>query len=90
MVEEVNSYIQEGNLDDNNEWNYKYKAIFENGETEHFNAIFVSCENGTKTYFSLENDINEKIKIDELSELSSRKLKLLNGMKNYIEKNKEL
>ena len=90
VVEEVNSYIQEGNLDDNNEWNYKYKGIFENGEAEYFNAIFVSCENGTKTYFSLENDINDKIKIDELSELSSRKLKLLNGMKNYIEKNKEL
>ena len=90
IVEEINSYIQEGNLDDNNEWNYKYKGIFENGETEYFNAIFVSCENGTKTYFSLENDINEKIKIDELSELSSRKLKLLNGMKSYIEKNKEL
>ena len=90
IVEEINSYIQEGNLDDNNEWNYKYKGIFENGETEYFNAIFVSCENGTKTYLSLENDINEKIKIDELSELSSRKLKLLNGMKSYIEKNKEL
>ena len=73
VVEEVNSYIQEGNLDDNNEWNYKYKAIFENGETEYFNAIFVSCENGTKTYLSIENDINEKIKIDELSELSNRK-----------------
>ena len=90
VVEEVNSFIQEGNLDDNNEWNYKYKGIFDNGEAEYFNAIFVSCENGTKTYFSLENNINEKIKIDELSELSERKLKLLNGMKNYIEKNKGL
>ena len=90
VVEEVNSFIQEGNLDDNNEWNYKYKGIFENGEAEYFNAIFVSCENGTKTYFSLENNINDKIKIDELSELSERKLKLLNGMKNYIEKNKDL
>ena len=90
VVEEVNSFIQEGNLDDNNEWNYKYKGIFENGEAEYFNAIFVSCENGTKTYFSLENNTNDKIKIDELSELSERKLKLLNGMKNYIEKNKGL
>ena len=90
IVEEINSYIQEGNFDDNNEWKYRFKAFFENGEAEIFSAIFVSCENGTKTYFSLENDINEKIKVDELTELSSRKLKLLNGMKSYIEKNKEL
>lgn len=90
IVEEINSFIQEGNLDDNNEQNYKYKLIFENGEAEYFNAIFISCENGTKTYLSLENDINEKIKIDELSELSNRKLRLLNSIKSYFEKNKEL
>lgn len=89
VVEEVNSYIQEGNEDDNNEWNYKYKVTFQNGQSETLNSIFVSCENGTKTWVSAENDINEKIGIAKLQELSKRKLIILNGMKNYIEKNKE-
>jgi len=89
VVEEVNSYIQEGNEDDNNEWNYKYKVTFQNGQSETLNNIFVSCENGTKTWVSAENDINEKIGIAKLQELSKRKLIILNGMKNYIEKNKE-
>ena len=87
---EVNKFIQEGNEDDNNEWNYKYKVTFTNGQSETLNSIFVSCENGTKTWVSVENDINEKIGIAKLQELSKRKLIVLNGMKGYIEKNKEL
>ena len=51
------------------------------------NCVFVSCENGSKTWVSVENDINEKIGIDKLQELSERKLKILNSMKNFIEKN---
>ena len=87
---EVNSYVQEGNEDDNNEWNYKYKVTFQNGQSETLNSVFVSCENGSKTWVAVENDINEKIGIEKLQELSKRKLIVLNGMKNYIEKNKEL
>ena len=89
VVEEVNKFIQEGNEDDNKEWNYKYKITFKNGQTEQLNCIFVSCENGNKTYVSAENNINDKIGIDKIQELSDRKLKILKGMKNYIEKNKE-
>ena len=87
---EVNSFIQEGNEDDNNEWNYKYKVTFQNGQSETLNSVFVSCENGTKTWVSVENDINEKIGIAKLQELSKRKLIVLNDMKDYIEKNKKL
>ena len=87
---EVNSFFQEGNEDDNNEWNYKYKVTFTNGQSETLNSVFVSCENGTKTWVSVENDINEKIGIAKLQELSKRKLIVLNGMKGYIEKNIEL
>ena len=87
---EVNKFMQEGDEDDNNEWNYKYKVTFTNGQSETLNSVFVSCENGSKTWVSVENDINEKIGIAKLQELSKRKLIVLNGMKGYIEKNKEL
>ena len=89
IVEEVNKYIQKGNEDDNNEWNYKYRIFFANGQTEFLNCIFISCENGNKTLVSAENNINVKIDIDKIQELSKRKLKILKGMKEYIEKNKE-
>jgi hypothetical protein len=89
IVEEVNKYNQKGNEDDNNEWNYKYKITFKNGQTEDLNCIFISCENGNKTWVSAENNINDKIGIDKIQELSKRKLKILTDMKNYIEKNKE-
>ena len=89
VVEEVNSFVQEGKEDDNNEWNYKYKIIFQNGQSETLNCVFVSCENGSKTWVSVENDINDKTGIEKLQELSQRKLIVLNSMKNYIEKNKE-
>ena len=42
---EINRFFQEGNEDDNNEWNYKFRIIYENGECETYNAIFISCEN---------------------------------------------
>ena len=87
---EINRFYQEGNEDDNNEWNYKHKDSYEDGESETFNVIFVSCENGTKTYVSFENKINEKIKVKRLTEITYRKLKLLNGIKNFIENNKGL
>ena len=89
IVLEVNGFTQEGNEDDNNEWNYKNKTIFEDGEYEIFNAVFVSCENGSKTYLSLESDINENIELKELEQLSKRKLLILTKMKDFIEKNKE-
>ena len=82
---EVNGFTQEGSEDDNNEWNYKYKITFQNGQSETLNNVFVSCENGKKTWVSVENDI-----IERLQELSKRKLIVLNAMKNYIEKNKEV
>ena len=85
---EINRFHQEGNEDDNNEWNYKYKVRYEDGESETFNVIFISCENGTKTYISVENNINEKIKVKRLTEYTYRKLALLNGIKNFIENNK--
>ncbi len=53
------------------------------------NCIFISCENGNKTWVSAENNINDKVGIDKIQELSKRKLKILTDMKNYIEKNKE-
>jgi hypothetical protein len=90
ITEEANSFIQEGNEDDNNEWNFKYKLCVPEGQGEYFNNVFVSCENGSKTWVSVENDINERIGIDKLQELSKRKLYILNAMKNYIEKNIEL
>ena len=90
IVKEVNSFFQEGNEDDDNEWNYKHEVTFDNGQSEMFNAIFISCENGSKTYFAVENDINEKVSIDKLEELSKRKLYALISVKNYIEKHIEL
>lgn len=89
-ITEANNYFQEGDEDDNNEWNYKYRVTFKNGESETLNSLFVSCENGTKTWVGVENEINEKIGITKLQEISQRKLTVLNGMKIYIEKNKEL
>ena len=89
IVEEVNKYNQKGNEDDNNEWNYKYRIFFANGQTELLDCIFISCENGNKTFVSAENNINIKIVIDKIQELSERKLKILTSMKEYIEKNKE-
>ena len=78
---EINRFYQEGNEDDNNEWNYKHKDSYEDGESETFNVIFVSCENGTKTYVSFENAINEKVKVKRLTEYAYRKLSLLNERK---------
>jgi len=86
---EINKFFQKENEDDNNEWNYKYRVKYEDGEIETFNTIFISCKNGTKTYISLENKINEKIKIKSLTDYSKRKLDLLNSIKNFIENNKE-
>ena len=85
---EINKFHQEGNEDDNFEWNYKYKVTYEDGESEIFNVIFISCENGTKTYISFENKINAKIKVKKLTEYTYRKLTLLNGIKNFIENNR--
>ena len=50
--------------------------------------LFVSWD-GTKTFLSVENDINSEIQVKELDSLSKRKLTLLNSLKNYIEKNKK-
>ena len=87
---EINRFFQEGNVDDDNEWNYKFKVIYENEECEIYNVIFISCENGTKTYISVENNINEKIKIKKIREFTYWKLALLNSIKNYIENNNEI
>ena len=87
-VLEINKFHQEGNEDDYFEWNYKNKVTYEDGESEIFNVIFISCENGTKTYVSIENKINEKIKVKKLTEYTYRKMTLLNGIKNFIENNK--
>jgi len=84
---EINKFLQEGNEDDNNEWNYKFRITYENGEGETYNTIFISCENGTKTYISFENNINEKIKIKTITEYANRKMVLLNHIKNYLENN---
>ena len=89
-VLEINKFHQEGNEDDYFEWNYKNKITYEDGESEIFNVIFISCENGTKTYISMENKINEKIKFKKLTEFTYRKKTLLNGIKNFIENNKGL
>ena len=89
-VLEINKFHQEGNEDDNFEWNYKFKVTFEDGESEIFNVIFISCENGTKTYISFENKINAKIKVKKLTEYTYRKMTLLNEIKNFIENNKGL
>ena len=89
VVLEVNKFDQKGNADDNNEWNYKYKITFKNGQTEDLNCIFISCENGNKTFVSAENNITDKHGVDKIQELSKRKLKILTDLKNYIEKNKE-
>ena len=88
-IEEVNCYYQEGEEDDDKEWNYKYKVTFGNGQSETMNIVFVSCENGTKTWVSTDNDINPKIGVDKLQELSKRKLRVLNDIQKYIDKNKE-
>ena len=90
VIEEVNGFTQEGNEDDNNEWIYKYKVIFQNNQSETLTYVFVSCENGTKTWVSSENDINSKLEIEKLQELSKSKLIILTATKNYIEKNKDL
>ena len=89
IVTEVNSFIQKGNEDDDNEWNYKYTLTVNNGQSESLNCIFLSCENGTKTFVTVENDINKNIGIDGLQELSKRKLYIMTRMKDYIEKNVE-
>ena len=89
IVTEVNSFIQKGNEDDDNEWNYKYTLTVNNGQSECLNCIFLSCENGTKTFVTVENDINKNIGIDGLQELSKRKLYIMTRMKDYIEKNVE-
>jgi hypothetical protein len=88
-VEEVNSFIQQKNEDDDNEWNYKYTIEGNIGESETLNCIFISCENGSKTFVSVENDININIGIEKIQELSKRKLRILTNMKNYIETNLE-
>ena len=88
-VEEVNSFFQQKNEDDDNEWNYKYTIEGNKGESETLNCIFISCENGTKTFVSVENDINKNIGIEKMQELSKRKLGILTNMKNYIENNLE-
>ena len=87
IILEINSFFQEGNEDDNNEWNYRHKLKFESGEEEIFNITFISCENGTKTFLSVENDINSQIQSKALDSLTKRKLTLLTNLKNYIEKN---
>ena len=51
------------------------------------NCIFISCENGTKTLVSVENNINENIGIEQIQELSNRKLGILTEIKTYIENN---
>jgi len=56
-------------------------------EWETYNAFFISCENRTKTYISVENNINEKVKDKKITEYSYMKLALLNNIKNYIENN---
>ena len=89
IVDEVNSFIQKGNEDDDNEWNYKYTLIGNEGQSECLNSIFISCENGTKTFVTVENDINQNIGIESLQELSKRKIFILNQMKEFIEKNLE-
>ena len=89
IVEEVNSFIQKDNEDDDNEWNYKYTIIGNKGQSECLNCIFLSCENGTKTFVTIENDINKNIGIDRLQELSKRKLFIITRMKEYIENNLE-
>lgn len=86
-VEEVNSYEQKENEEDDKEWNYKYTLEGQKNQSECLNCIFISCENNTKTFVSVENDINEKIGIEQIQELSNRKLKILTAMKNYIENN---
>ena len=75
------------NEDDDNEWNYKYTIEGNIGESETLNCIFISCENGSKTFVSVENDINKNIGIEKIQELSKRKLFVLTGMKEYIENN---
>ena len=89
IVDEINSFIQRGNEDDDNEWNYKYTIIGNKGQSECLNCIFLSCENGTKTFVTIENDINKNIGIDRLQELSKRKLFIITRMKEYIENNLE-
>ena len=89
IVEEVNSFNHKENEEDNNEWNYKYTIEGTKGQSESLNCIFVSCENGSKTLVTVENDINKNIGFEKLQELSERKLLILNGMKNYIENNLE-
>jgi hypothetical protein len=84
---EINKFYQEGNEDDNNEWSYKHNITYDDGEIENYTVIFISCENGTKTYVSFENKINAKIKVKKLTEYTYRKLALLNEVKRFIENN---
>ena len=87
IVEEVNSFIQKENEETDKEWNYKYTIEGQKSQSECLNCIFISCENGTKTLVSVENNINENIGIEQIQELSNRKLGILTEMKNYIENN---
>ena len=87
IVEEVNSFIQKENEETDKEWNYKYTLEGQKSQSECLNCIFISCENGTKTLVSVENNINENIGIEQIQELSNRKLGILTEMKTYIENN---
>ena len=49
----------------------------------------VYLENGTKTFFEVENNIDIKASIGNMEEISKRKLFALISIKNYIEKNKQ-
>ena len=87
IVEEVNSYIEKENEENDKEWNYKYTLEGQKSQSECLNCIFISCENGKKTLVSVENNINENIGIEGIQELSNRKLRILTEMKKYIENN---
>jgi hypothetical protein len=87
IVEEVNSFIQKENEETDKEWNYKYTLEGQKSQSECLNCIFISCENGTKTLVSVENNINENIGIEQIQELSNRKLGILTEIKTYIENN---
>ena len=87
IVEEVNSYIEKENEENDKEWNYKYTLEGQKSQSECLNCIFISCENGKKTLVSVENNINENIGIERIQELSNRKLRILTEMKKYIENN---
>lgn len=89
IVNECISYEQKDEKEDDTEWNYKFTIVEKEGQSECFNTIFISCENGTKTLVIAENDINKNMAFEKIQELSKRKLGILNEIKNYIEKTKE-